>query len=340
MRGLYKTDNDKIETFLHNRKDDGHIVVDEIKPHFLNQEKWYFMSEKEKKIFDKIKSNMIFSDCYEENFQGLITGMDKVFILKMIKDLGNTMKVYSKELEKEVKLESKILFNIIGDSEIDNFGIKMSNEFIIFPYKEGKLLEQKEMEYKYPLTWGYLNNFKSELKKREKDKFSSNKWYQYSRNQAIDKQELSKILVPHVTKKMRSAYDESGKFFIKNVGVNAIQLKSSTQEHPHYFLAILNSPIASFFISKTSIYLSGGFYASNKQFAGNIPIKRVDFSNRQEKELYDKIVNLVSLIREQYVKNVSGLEDRQFNALQSNINKLVYDLYKISKEEQEVIEKS
>jgi len=347
IRNLYKTNDSSMGFLLNSKHDHGNLIIDKIKPHFLEKGKWYFMTEEERKIFDRIIKTQKFSECYEQNFQGLITGIDDIYILRLIKNKGKTKICYSKKLNKEVELESELLFNIIGDDNIKQFTIEDSDSFIIFPYKNNKLIEQKGLEINFPLIWEYLNIFKNNLKSREKNKFNNEKWYQYSRNQALDKQELKKILIPHVIKNMRVAFDSKGKYFIKNVGVNGITLKDSIQEDVLYFLAILNSPISSFFISKTSIFLSGGFYASNKQFAGEIPIKRINFLDKAEKDKHDKLVNLISAIiksknRINNIKNPNeyNLIERQIDSLQKEINNIIYELYGITKEEQEIIEMS
>ncbi len=347
IRGLYKNKDEKITYFLNEAKEnEDNFVIDEIEPHFLNEDKWYFMTEEEEKLFEKIRKNKKFQDCFELNFQGLITGMDDVYILKLIEDKGKTRIFYSKKMDKNVEIESEVTFNIIGDSDIDNYYIGKSDAYIIFPYKDGKLLEEKEIQ-KYKMCWDYLSIFKKELKDREKGKFNNSGWYQYSRNQAIDKQRLSKILIPHVVKRARSAIDEEGSIFIKNVGVNGITLKKEIKEDKKYLLSILNSTLATFFISKISIFLSGGFYATNKQFSGEIPIKQIDFNNKKEKESHDKIVASVTNIIELKKKfNASKLTSdqeiisRQIDAIEPQINSLIYELYGVNAKEQKLIEDS
>lgn len=345
VRDLYKNKHEKISYFINSAKEsESKFIIDKIEPHFLNQKKWYFMTEDEDRIFKKISKNDKFVNCFKLNFQGLITGMDKVFILSLISEKNKTRIFYSKALDGNIELENELTYNIIGDSNIDNYYIKNTNNFIIFPYKNGNILEDSELE-KYPLIWNYLNTFKSELKKRENSKFNNRYWYQFSRNQAIDKQELSKLLIPHVVKGTRCAYDKEGKIFIKNVGVNGIQLKDEVKEEEEYFIAILNSTIASFFISKTSIFLSGGYYATNKQFAGEIPIKRIDFDNEHERRKHDAIVNLVNnlidlkkKLNSSKLKTDDNLIKNQINAIEFQINDKLYDLYGIKKRERKIIE--
>ena len=118
------------------------------------------------------------------------------------------------------------------------------------------------------------------------------------------------------------------------LGGNGIILNTEVKESPYYFLAILNSSIASFFISKISIYLSGGFYASNKQFASLIPVKPIDFSNIKEVEKHDKIVetvkDLISLKQsEKTLISEKDTQARKVDALGSLINRMIYELYDV-----------
>ena len=132
-----------------------------------------------------------------------------------------------------------------------------------------------------------------------------------------------------------------------NVGANGIVLKNSVKEHPYYFLAILNSPIATFFISKTSIFLSGGFYATNKQFAGEIPIKPIDFNNATDKKIHDDIVKKVEkvlLLRKQELEtslaNDSMIISRQILSIVTQINSDLFDLYGLNVADIRVVERA
>lgn len=352
IRNLYSNNIEQITYFLNILKEsEKKIVIDEIRPHFLNQDKWYFMTEEENKIFERISKLPKFYTFYKEFFVGVQTSQDKIYILKYLGENDKEYHLHSIQLDKDVYLEKGIVKPIIDNTNINEYYVIPATEYVIFPYKfendKAILYTQKELESDFPKTWGYLQENKKELENREKGIFKVNDWYKFGRDQNINKQHLSKILIPHVVKKTVSAIDEKGEFCLDNVGANGIILKDDIKEHPYYFLAILNSHISSFFISKTSIFLSGGFYATNKQFAGEIPIKRIDFNNSKEKESYDKIVNLVSNIIEFKNKlNISKLKTdkdtilRQIDAIQLQINEILYNLYGIKENEKKIVEDS
>jgi type I restriction-modification system DNA methylase subunit len=335
IRNLYAKRHELVSHLLNGLEQNDNTVAGNIKPNFKKEETWCFMTEKERKVFEKLISHKKFSEFYEENFQGLICGVDSIYILKLVKDNGNTKILFSKGLNDNVELESKLVHRIIGDSNIEPYFVEENNDYILFPYdKGGKLIDPERLENNYPLAWKYLNKFKQTLRSRENGKFDKTSWYQFSRNQALDKQQFAKILIPHVVKRMRVAFDEKGEYFTKNVGVNSVMLKPDVKESPYYFLAILNSSVASFYICKTSIFLSNGFYASNKQFASSIPIRSIDFENKDEKEKHDSIVGLVlELIKSKNdvvnakLGNEKELISRKINAIENNIDDLVCNLY-------------
>lgn len=346
VRGIYKTNDNRIDFLLHTKEENENLVIDKIQPHFNQQNNWYFMKEEENNIFNKINKNQKFSDLYKDFFVGVQTSQDKVYICKFIEEKNNLYGLYSLQLNKEVFFEKEMLKPIIDNTNIGSYSIAKPTKYILFPYKingdKAILYSEKEMKSLYPKAFNYLEENKKTLESREKGKFKTKEWYKFGRDQNIARQHLPKILIPHVVKKTLASIDERGEYCLDNVGANGVILKEEIKEHPYYLIAILNSPIASFFISKISIFLSGGFYASNKQFASEIPIKRIDFSKLREKELHDKIVNLVSAILKQNNRNtnIGDLEERQSNALRVNINKLLFELYSITDKEQEILEKS
>lgn len=351
IRDLYKNKKEKIKYYLNNcNESQEDLIFDDVEPHFLEQEKWYFMTEKETKIFERLSKLDKLSNCYEEFFVGVQTSQDNVYILKYISENIHDYILFSRALNKEVSLEKGIAKPIIDNTNIDFYNVIPPTEYVVFPYKvEGdtaKLYSQEELEKNYPNAWDYLLENKKVLENRENGKMRGNRWYAYIYPKNLTKQDKPKILIPHVIKKTKSAIDERGDYCLDNVGANGIILKEEIKESPKYFLAILNSPIATFFISKTSIFLSGGFYATNKQFAGEIPIKRINFDNKEEKEKYDKIVNLVSNIIE-FKKKMNSIKlqteqdtiSMQIGAMESQVNHILYDLYKISDKEQKIIER-
>jgi len=352
FRGLYNDEESYITHCLNNlKKSDGLFVLDTLKPDFMKENNWYFMTEEEKKVFDKIIQNDKFEKCYKEFFVGIQTSKDPVYILKYISETENDFRLYSKELDKNVNLEKGIVKPIIDNTNIGPYYVEPASEYVIFPYKvdgnQPELYSRKELMTLFPKTWEYLSENRKVLAGRENGRMKGPKWYAYVYPKNLKKQNLSKMLIPHVVKTAASAIDEEGAYCLDNVGANGIILKDCVKEHPYYFLAIINNPLTSFFISKTSIFLSGGYYATNKQFAGQIPIKCIDFSDSTKLNSYNRIVQWVGQLinrKKAYAKvktqNDERMLKRQISTLNNQIQSEVYNLYGLKKKEISIIEKS
>ena len=59
------------------------------------------------------------------------------------------------------------------------------DKFIIYPYDNGKIIEEEQFKNLNPQTYKYLLNNKIELSKRDKGKKKYVKWYAYGRSQSI-----------------------------------------------------------------------------------------------------------------------------------------------------------
>lgn len=353
IRSLYKSKDEQISYFLNEAKEpEEHFVIDEIEPHFLNQDKWYFMTEEENKMFSKFQRLPKFNQFYKEFFVGVQTSQDKVYILRYLGESDKEYHLYSVQLNKEVWLEKIIVRPIIDNNNIKSYYVIPAEKCVIFPYKieneKAILYGTGELEKMYPKTWQYLKNNKTALENREKGRMKGNNWYAYVYPKNLSKQNKRKILIPYAVKLSAASMDTKGEYCLDNVGACGVILNDSTKENELYFLAILNSPLSSFIISKISIFLSGGYFAQNKQFAGEIPVKEIDFSNPNEKQSHDKIVNMVTTIIELKkkltqvrLKDEQDMLTRQVDALGLQINEILYKLYGINNDkEKKIIEDS
>lgn len=76
-----------------------------------------------------------------------------------------------------------------------------------------------------------------------------------------------------------------------------IEMKDFTKESIFYIQAILNHWLMELLVLKERQYLPvGGYYSHGKQFVSGLPIYRIDFSNTEQKETHDYIVEKVHLL--------------------------------------------
>ncbi len=89
----------------------------------------------------------------------------------------------------------------------------------------------------------------------------------------------------------------------------------------------------------------GGFLSANRQFLSQLPIRAINFADETEKAAHDKMVALVGQMLEakKYLQTARTDKDKNYyqdrcNALDRQIDKLVYQLYNLNDDEISIVE--
>ena len=128
--------------------------------------------------------------------------------------------------------------------------------------------------------------------------------------------------------------------------VGGVTLKREHREmNLHYLLGLLNSKLLRWFFPFISAPFRGGWRSANRQFLSQLPIRTINFSDPADKFRHDRMVQLVEqmlALHKQLAAAKSaaqkGLVQRQIDATDSAIDRLVYDLYGLTAEEIALVE--
>lgn len=314
----------------------------------LQNGEWNFVSGNEQKLLSRLSAIKDSLETVTDRiFQGLKTGADKVFIVRLIKESKNHFTVYSSQLEREFQLEKELIHSLIKGGDSRNYLMSVSNLLIIFPYQEksnGKisLIAESEIRREYPLIYEYLLQNKKQLQSRDNGKMKSDSWYGYSRNQALDVINTPKIFTPDISPYASYSIDESGEtFFTGGVsGGYGIKVKEGISEY--YLLGLLNSKLLDWNLKMISTQMRGGWYSYEAKYIKNLPVILPTPAN---KGLVENIISHVkSMIKLQREKQETTLPhqidqlEQKINHVQNSIDKIVYQLYNLESREMEVIE--
>lgn len=151
-------------------------------------------------------------------------------------------------------------------------------QYIIFPYIKHNgsytLINEEDLKKKYPNTYQYLLEMKSELDKRDKGKKNPYGWYAYGRTQGLNKYG-KKMLFPTFAKQPKFRYIENenalfcnGYAIFENDKIDLIMLGK-----------ILNSDLMKYYISNTSYPIEGGYYCYQKKYIEKFSIPQ--FTNKE-----------------------------------------------------------
>ncbi len=328
-----------------NQATEGMIAAEKI----TNAE-WNFIVGRGSRLFEQLRKmpNKL-QNIADRMAQGIRTSANDIYVLDIVSTEGNIIEAYSKQLARNVEIESKLVSLFLQGREIKPYRILPSGKIVIIPYQIDKgvtrFIPEKEIEENFPKTFTYLLENKRYLENREKGRMRGLNWYAYVYPKNIEVMSAKKILIPDIADRASFALDETGEYAFTSG--YAITLKDGIMESQKYILGLLNSKVLDFYLKNVSTTLRGGFFRYFTQFIEQLPIYRIDFSNTNEKARHDQMVGLVERMLDLHkqqqdtkMPQAQTLLKRQIEATDRQINKLVYELYGLTEEEIKIVETS
>jgi hypothetical protein len=291
------------------------------------------------------------SDLADRIFQGLITGADGVFLLT---NLGGGL-YQSESTGENHRIETDLMHPLCkGSVNIRRYEISGITKSILFPYRliDGKaqLVPQDEFQRSYPLAWKYLAANRKILEARERGKWKHERWYAFGRSQNLSEMEQSKILTPSIAKRASFTIDQGKNLYFVGSGGGGgggygITLKSVVKMSPLFVVGVLNSRVLDWLLKSFSSTFQGGYFAYNRQYIEQLPIRTINFSDSAEKAKHDKIVMVVEQMLQSKEKFSSAKTDAEKNRLElqcesldRQIDEAVYELYGLTAQEIRIVE--
>ena len=313
----------------------------------VTAEEWNFTVGNGASLFKKLSGMPVkLGDLAGRMAQGIRTSANEVYVLDMVQESARTITARSERLGKDVKLERAAVSRFLQGREIKRYRILPSRKVVVTPYSTEErcatLISENELKRRFPLAYRYLCDNKDLLRRREDGRFRGREWYQYGREQNIDLMLSPKILVPDIACAASFALDENGEYsFTSGYG---IILRPDVRESCKYVLGLLNSRLLDFFLKKVSTTMRGGYFRYFTQFIEKLPIRSIDFANPREKAAHERMVKLVDamlLLHKQLLETDSAgrrVFQRQIDATDAEIDRLVYALYGLTDEEVAIVE--
>ncbi len=243
-------------------------------------------------------------------YRGITTGFNEAFIID---------ESTKNRLIKEDKNNSKIIKPLLRGRDIKRYSFDKNLLWLINTHNGIKIEKVKpiNVEKSYPTIFTFLEKHKSKLIKRL-DK--GDDWTNLRNCAYLKEFEKEKLVFTKASKIQSFAYDSEGHFVLNTSYI-------LTGEKLKYLLALLNSKLVKFVFK--NFYQSGGIEGEiTVQAIEQIPI--IYPSEKQD----IKITKLVCEILSIKEKNLKA----DTNALETQIDQLVYKLYDLTEEEIKIIE--
>jgi hypothetical protein len=171
-------------------------------------------------------------------------------------------------------------------------------------------------------------------------------WYAYARSQNLSAFLGEKLLVPYMTTRLRAAPDRTGDLFFVNITTGGYGAKFGDDRHDLLYIAgVLNSRLLNSAIRQLTNAFRGGYFAVSKQALERLPFRAIDFRNAADKNQHDQVVSLVGRMLSLHKELAAAITahdktniQRQIDATDAQIDKLVYELYGLTEDEIKIVE--
>lgn len=269
----------------------------------LDDAPWEFVSPAARQVFERLRAAYPATlDQVANIFVGVQTSADKIYIFEPIAETDDAVTFTDVE-SVTWTIEKAILRPCLKDVALPAFSHPHPNAYIIFPYKiEGKrakLYTPAEMQERFPKCWAYLNVHKAALEQRSIQGGTPETWYRYGRSQSLTKfDDMPKLIWPVLSLEARYAYDDQDIVFTGggNGPYYGLRPLPEIALSIHYLQAVLSHPVIEAMVRARASAFRGGYKSHGKQFVKDLPIRQIDFTNAEEKNAHDRIVNLVKTL--------------------------------------------
>jgi predicted type IV restriction endonuclease len=294
-----------------------------VAPDSLHPENWIFANQAHKNLQEKLANFPVLSQLVEMG-QGIKSGLNEVFVV-------------DEAIVKKYKLEKSLLRKYVKTKDIQPFHIAYRGLYLLLILNDTPI-------HTFKNTMKYLANFKEQLEVRYQFKDKVCEWYALSipQNLHLFQTAKEKILTPLYAKGNKFAYDscQDHQNFYTLTDTFILVKKEEVPLALKFILGILNSKFMNFYNTLVGKLKRDGYYEYSRNTLSQLPIPPIDFNNKKQKNLHDKIVQYVEkvlVLKTEYhtaqlptEKQRIGRETLYFL---EKIDELVFELYGVEERE-------
>ena len=308
----------------------------------LTPEPWHFEERRRRTLFSKMERIGSPLELLVSRFgTGVQSGADRILVVE-------------RQQAREFRLEKDVLRPILRGRNVRRYAVGDRTRLLVFPYKVEKgdfgLLPESELRKRkqaYKLLRANRNKLESRVWFGKDANELSGAWYGMMYLDSHNSFVSPHILTPSLSNRANFALGQGTLFATGTAGVTSIIPREDVRENIHYLLGLLNSRLLSFYTVGHSPVFSGGYYKFSAPYLKRIPIRRVDFSNRSDIVSHDRMVKMVEAMLALHKQLAAAKSEarktiiqRQIDATDAEIDRLVYDLYGLTAEEIAIVEAS
>ncbi len=311
----------------------------------VSASEWNFAVGRGAALFEKLARMPVKLGDVANIFVGTQSSAEEVFVLEECHRKGANIVGKSKALGKLVAVEAACSVPFLRGREIRRYVPPVTSCFLICPYRIRQescdLIPEDEMRKVFPRAWAYLEANKQTLVARERGRFRGAGWHAFGYPKSMHLFGKPKIIVPDYNNVASFTYDQEGHFYKTGYGVLPREKGPDCQ----YLLGLLNSKLLFWYLKRIGTFLRGGYIRFWTQFTEQLPIRSIDRTEDSEKSVHERMVSLVESMHGLHKQLAAAnseaqktISQRQIDATDAEIDRLVYDLYGLTAEEIALVE--
>lgn len=271
---------------------------------------------------------------------GCKTGMNEAFVMTV-------------EEATALKIEGDVLlpFAYRGE-EVERYSTVNPGAVVIYPYRPDSagnpvLISEEELRRRYPRAYSHLLSFKPRLRERRDSRrlyAEGADWYRHLRAGSFLYVRPKKLALRGIAKRATVG------ILLENTAFDGARCPSVILENPaghdfNFFVGVLNSSLASYYFRGVCPPKLSGYVEYSAAGVSSIPIRTIDFSEKGERALHDRLVGLVDSIlslQEQRRTTKTPHDEtalsRRISAIDAQVDRLVHELYGLTDGEIAIVE--
>lgn len=285
-------------------------------PSSLSASSWTFSQHDVEKVNAKIDSRGQPISEFMDIGQGMQTGANKVFAI-------------TEGERKSWKIPDAWCRRRARNSDIDRFWLSQDGPLLLFTPMATDFSDLPEG------VVNYLTQNKQTLMRRAAFKRGNCEWWNYTWPLHVKNYTRKRIWCPYLATDNRFALDDARSF----VGLTdtTVIFDSGQGEDLRYLVGVLNSTVMRARFQSIGKLKSSGIREYFDNTVGRLPIRRINFKSRAEREAHDKICEATDMLQELMGRKTTSRSeqqrsaiDRQIEDTEDTVDRAVFQLYGLS----------
>ena len=349
------------------KKYNSNASTNQINVEKLDDNGWVLLTSNLENIHAKILKQSVTLEKFigkKNIFNGIQTSRNDMYVFKPIDEDDTNYYFCSNgknwEIEKELTRPYYETPDTQSDDSLNTYKVFRPNRFVIYPYQKKKnkieFVKIEDLKITYPNAYKYFienkGSFVNSKRGGKRDikpiPLTADEWYRYGRQQSLDIGEIKeKIVVGVLSQGNKYAIDHSKTLLSSGgtAGYCMITLPENSNYSIYYLQAILNSKYVEWNAALYGEVFRGGYIARGTKVLSKLPIRKINFEDKIEKNLYQiidstqrQLIQTHELIDENTNnKRQKNYYEKEFNILKEKLDNALMSLYGLTKEEDVII---